>query len=178
MTTLGPAFNVISRWFEVERSRQIRKSKTVRVRTANRSDLDTVVQFNTLMARETENRELNPATVRAGVAAVLRNPDLGFYLVAEVDGKVVGQLLITSEWSDWRNRFFWWIQSVYVAPDNRRRGVYRALHAQVRAEALGRGDVAGVRLYVERGNHIAQRTYRNQGMTHSNYDMYQLEFGG
>jgi ribosomal protein S18 acetylase RimI-like enzyme len=137
-----------------------------------------VVQFNALMARETENRELDPTMVRAGVAAVLHNPDLGFYLVAEADGRLVGQLLITTEWSDWRNRFFWWIQSVYVAPDYRRRGIYRALNARVRAEALGRGNVGGVRLYVDRHNHIAQSTYRNLGMAYSNYDMYELQFGG
>jgi GNAT superfamily N-acetyltransferase len=150
----------------------------VRVRTANWSDLNTVVQFNALLAWETEDRALDPATVRAGVAAVLLDHELGFYLIAEVDGGVVGQLLITSEWSDWRNSFFWWIQSVYVAPDYRRQGVYRALDAHVRAEALRRGNVVGVRLYVERNNHIAQKAYRSLGMACSIYDMYEFEFGG
>lgn len=150
----------------------------VQVRTADWSDLNTVVQFNADMARETEDKELDPITVRAGVAAVLQDPGLGFYLIAEVDGRVAGQLLVTNEWSDWRNSFFWWIQSVYVALDYRRRGVYRALDARVRAEALRRGNVCGLRLYVERNNHIAQGAYRNLGMSHSNYDMYEFEFGG
>lgn len=150
----------------------------VQVRTADWSDLNTVAEFNARMARETENRELDPIAVRAGVAAVLQDQDLGFYLIAEIDGSVVGQLLITSEWSDWRNRFFWWIQSVYVAPDYRRRGVYRALDAHLRAEALRRGNVCGVRLYVEHNNLAAQRVYRILGMSHSNYDMYEIEFGG
>ena len=150
----------------------------VHVRTARWSDLDTVVEFNALMARETEDKELDQVKVRAGVAAVLQNRPLGFYLIAEVDGYVAGQLLITSEWSDWRAGFFWWIQSVYVAPDYRRRGVYRALDAHVRDEALKRGDVCGVRLYVERNNHTAQMVYRNLGMSQSSYDMYEVEFDG
>ena len=150
----------------------------VHVRTARWSDLDTVVEFNALMARETEDKELDQVKVRAGVAAVLQNRPLGFYLIAEVDGYVAGQLLITSEWSDWRAGFFWWIQSVYVAPDYRRRGVYRSLDSQVRDEALKRGDVCGVRLYVERNNHTAQMVYRNLGMSQSSYDMYEVEFDG
>lgn len=149
----------------------------VQVRTARWSDLNTVAEFNTSMARETENKELDPPTVRAGVTAVLQHQDRGFYLIAEVDGQVAGQLMITNEWSDWRNGFFWWIQSVYVSPDYRRRGVYRALDAYVRAEALKRGNVRGVRLYVERNNHIAQSAYQNLGMSQSNYDMYEIEFG-
>jgi GNAT superfamily N-acetyltransferase len=150
----------------------------VHVRPARWSDLDTVVEFNALMARETEDKELDQVTVRAGVAAVLQNRVLGFYLIAEIDGHVAGQLLITSEWSDWRAGFFWWIQSVYVAPDYRRRGVYRALDSHVRDEALKRGDVCGVRLYVERNNHTAQMVYRNLGMSQSSYDMYEVEFDG
>lgn len=150
----------------------------VQVRTARWSDLNTVVEFNAFMALETESKQLDPDTVRAGVAAVLQRPDLGFYLIAEIDGNVAGQLLITNEWSDWRNSFFWWIQSVYVAPDYRRQGVYRALDAYVRSVALKRGDVCGVRLYVERNNHTAQMAYRNLGMSQSSYDMYEIEFGG
>lgn len=150
----------------------------VHVRTARWSDLDTLVEFNALMALETEGKELDPVTVRAGVTAVLHNGSLGFYLIADVDGHVAGQLLITSEWSDWRDGFFWWIQSVYVARDYRRRGVYRALDSHVRDMALNRGDVCGVRLYVERNNHTAQMVYRNLGMSQSSYDMYEVEFDG
>jgi GNAT superfamily N-acetyltransferase len=135
-----------------------------------------VVAFNALMARETEDKELDSIKVQAGVAAVLQNDSLGFYLIAEVDGHVAGQLLITSEWSDWRDGFFWWIQSVYVSPEYRRRGVYRALDSHVRDVARKRGDVRGVRLYVERNNHTAQMVYRNLGMSRSSYDMYEVEF--
>ena len=113
----------------------------VRVRRAISADLDTLVRFNAAMAQETEGITLEPARLRAGVATVLQDPNLGFYLVAETGGQVVGQLLITTEWSDWRNAFFWWIQSVYVARAYRRRGVYRALDGCLRAKAQRRGNV-------------------------------------
>lgn len=148
----------------------------IRVRRASSADLETVVAFNQAMARETESKDLQPARLRAGVEAVLHREDLGFYLVAEIEGEVAGQLLVTTEWSDWRNSYFWWVQSVYVAPGHRRRGVYRALHSRVRTEALSRRNVCGVRLYVDRDNHIAQQVYRNLGMSHSHYDLYEVEF--
>lgn len=146
------------------------------VRRAGPPDLASVVQFNADMAQETEGKDLDPETLRSGVAAVLEEEALGFYLLAEWNGNVVGQLLITSEWSDWRNAFFWWIQSVYVLPEYRRRGVYRALDHQVRVEAGRCGNVCGVRLYVDRGNLVAQQTYRELGMSPSHYDMYEVEF--
>ena len=102
----------------------------------------------------------------------------GFYLVAETAGQVVGQLLVTAEWSDWRNAYFWWVQSVYVSPDYRRRGVYRALDSHIRAEARRRGDTCGVRLYVERANHVARQAYTNLGMTRSRYDLYEIDLDG
>ena len=148
----------------------------LRVRWATSSDLDTVVTFNAAMAQETESRQLELGLLRAGVDAVLRDDSRGFYLVAEAEGQVVGQLLVTTEWSDWRNAFFWWIQSVYVAPLYRRRGVYRALDAYLGAEARRRGDVCGLRLYVARTNRVAQRVYANLGMSRSHYDMYEVEF--
>jgi len=114
------------------------------------------------------------------VEAVLRDPDpdrgRGFYLLAEAEGQVVGQLLVTTEWSDWRNAFFWWVQSVYVAPSYRRRGVYRALDSYLRAEARRRGDVCGLRLYVARTNRVAQQVYASLGMARSHYDMFEVEF--
>jgi len=151
-------------------------SLEILVRRASIADLDTVAIFNSAMAQETEGKNLNQARLRAGVEAVLQREALGFYLVAEVAGEVVGQLLITTEWSDWRNGYFWWVQSVYVAPEHRRRGVYRALHNHVRKEALNRQDVCGVRLYVDRDNHIAQQVYRHLGMSRSHYDLYEIEF--
>ena len=149
----------------------------IRVRQACLTDLDTVTAFNQAMAQETEGKALEKGRLRAGVQSVLEDHDRGFYLVAELDGLMVGQLLVTYEWSDWRNAFFWWIQSVYVAPGYRRRGVYRSLNDHVLAQARQRGNVCGVRLYVERNNRIAQQVYRNLGMSHSHYDMYEIEFG-
>jgi GNAT superfamily N-acetyltransferase len=148
---------------------------TLRARRATPDDLGILVEFNAAMARETEGKDLDRDRLQAGVAAVLREGDLGFYLVAESAETVVGQLLVTFEWSDWRNGYFWWIQSVYVAPGYRRRGVYRMLENRVRDEARGRGDVCGLRLYVARGNLIAQRVYANLGMRRSHYDMFEVD---
>ena len=131
------------------------------------------------MALETEGKNLDPDALHAGVAAVLEDGLKGFYLLAELGaegrGNPVGQLLVTSEWSDWRNAYFWWIQSVYVLPEHRRRGVYRALDQQVRVQAKLRGNVCGVRLYVDRQNHGAQKVYSSLGMVPSHYDMYEVE---
>ena len=128
------------------------ENSEILIRPAVPSDLATVVEFNRALAQESEGKELDLATLRAGVAAVLEREELGFYLLAELGGQVVGQLLITYEWSDWRNGFFWWIQSVYVREDFRRRGVYRALAGHVTELAKRRGDVCGMRLYVDRDN--------------------------
>jgi len=107
--------------------------------------------------------------VGGGVRRLLAQPALGFYLVAEAAGEVVAALMVTSEWSDWRNGRFWWLQSVYVLPAWRRRGVFRALHAHVAAAAAREPDVCGLRLYVERGNLAAQATYRALGMDTTDY---------
>ena len=147
-----------------------------RVRRAELADLDTLAGFNAAMAQETEGKPLDEETLKAGVLAALKDPARGFYLLAEVEGRTAGQLLITTEWSDWRNGWFWWIQSVYVAPEFRRQGVYRALEGQVRREALAAGNVCGLRLYVERSNRVAQQVYVNLGMAHSHYDLYEIEF--
>lgn len=150
---------------------------SIKVRRAGPPDLPWLVQFNASMARETEGKALDPATLEQGVTAVLEREGLGFYLLAEVADRAAGQLLVTTEWSDWRNAYFWWIQSVYVAPQYRRRGVYRALDQWVRAEARQQGNVCGVRLYVDRDNLTAQRTYQGLGMSPSRYDMYELDLG-
>ena len=145
------------------------------VRPANLGDLKVLVEFNSAMALETEGKNLDPDALNAGVAAVLEDGLKGFYLLAECLGNPVGQLLVTSEWSDWRNAYFWWIQSVYVMPEHRRRGVYRALEQQVRVQAKLRGNVCGVRLYVDRRNQVAQKVYSSLGMFPSHYDMYEVE---
>lgn len=143
------------------------------IRFATEDDLPALVEFNRAMAVETEARELAADIVTAGVRNLLRNPQLGFYVVAESGHQVVGTLMITFEWSDWRNAAFWWIQSVYVEPAFRRRGVYRRLHEYVIEHAHRRGGVCGFRLYVEGQNRIAQHTYAALGMHPSGYRLYE-----
>ena len=145
------------------------------LRRAEPADLDTIVVFNRRMAAETEDIQLDADTVRRGGQAVLDDPGWGFYLVAEVDGRVVGQLMVTPEWSDWRNQWFWWIQSVYVIPEFRRKGLFAALFREVEKQAARRKDVAGIRLYVDENNWTAQETYKALGMQRSNYVMYEIE---
>ena len=125
------------------------------------------------MALETESRVLDAEHLLPGVAAVLRNPLHGFFVVAAAGRDIAGALLVTFEWSDWRNGRFWWIQSVYVPPEYRRRGVYRRLHDFVRERARAEGDVVGLRLYVERDNVNAHRTYEALGMGETPYRMYE-----
>jgi ribosomal protein S18 acetylase RimI-like enzyme len=146
---------------------------SIRIRAAIQADAATLAQFNASMALETERQTLDPATVRAGVDTMLNQPGLGFYLVAVDKGATVGSLMITSEWSDWRNRLFWWIQSVYVIPQSRRQGVFSRLFAEVQRMAAEQGNVCALRLYVERDNGPAQQTYRRLGMTETPYRLYQ-----
>lgn len=143
------------------------------VRPARPDDAARLADFNLAMARETEGKALDIQTVTAGVNALLRAPEHGFYLVAEQAGTVAGALLVTFEWSDWRNGMFWWIQSVYVDPPYRRRGLYRRLHGEVRRLGANRGNVCGIRLYVEEDNHRAQTTYRQIGMRATLYRVFE-----
>lgn len=127
------------------------------------------------MARETEGLSLDRVRLARGIEALLGDPAKGSYLVAEAGGRIVGQLMVTLEWSDWRNGWFWWIQSVRVEPSWRRRGVYRALHSE--CERLARQEGAcGLRLYVDRSNGGAQATYAALGMSRSHYDLYETDF--
>ena len=148
------------------------EAMSITVRAAAPADVDRIARFNRAMARETEGRELEPSVVRAGVEALLADPDRGSYWIAEREGEVAGQALVTTEWSDWRNAEIWWIQSVYVAPDHRRAGVYRALHRHLRDRARQRG-AAGLRLYVDRDNRRARSAYRELGMEEARYVMYE-----
>jgi len=150
--------------------------RQVMVRRAEPADAGVIAEFNLRMAEETENRQLDPAVLGRGVASALRDPALGFYLVAESGGTVVGSLMVTTEWSDWRSGTFWWIQSVYVMPGHRRRGVFRALHEEVRQRA-GRSatPVCGIRLYVARNNVTAQKTYAGLGMAETAYKIFEEE---
>ncbi len=142
------------------------------IRPATSADVPTLSEFNSRMAQETEGKTLDPETLALGARAVLLDPSRGRYFLAEQDGAVAGQLMITPEWSDWRNAWFWWIQSVYVRPESRRQGVFRALYEFVEAEALRQG-VCGLRLYVEKDNVTAQQTYKNLGMTEVGYLLLQ-----
>lgn len=125
------------------------------------------------MARETEDRELDRQTVTAGVRALFEHPEHGFYVVADAGDRLAGSLMITTEWSDWRDGLFWWIQSVYVRPEHRRQGVYRALYRFVEDLSRERPEVCGFRLYVDRDNHRAQETYRSLGMSRTGYLVYE-----
>jgi GNAT superfamily N-acetyltransferase len=143
------------------------------VRPARADDLRVIVDFNTRLALETEHKVLDPDVLTAGVTIALREPDRIRYWVADLDGTVAGQSAITREWSDWRNGWLWWFQSVYVAPEHRGRGVFRALFQQIRAEARAASDVIGLRLYVENANVCAQRTYQALGLAPGGYHVYE-----
>lgn len=145
------------------------------VRRATTADLDVIVAGNLSLAEETENLRLDPAVLRQGVLALLEDRAPGRYWVAERDGQVVGQLLITYEWSDWRNRLVWWIQSVHVAPAARRHGVFRALYAFARQEAQSAG-AGGLRLYVDVTNTHAQAVYTAMGMNGEHYRVFEEMF--
>jgi GNAT superfamily N-acetyltransferase len=146
------------------------------VRPALPSDADVICEFNRRMAKETENKDLDAATLKAGVAAMLGDSLKGRYYVAEEEsGEIVGQLGVTLEWSDWRNGNFWWIQSVYVVAQARRHGVFRKLFEYLLKEAKTHPDVIGVRLYVEHENHAAQATYRKMGMEMTGYQVMGME---
>lgn len=149
---------------------------TIRIRVAVAADADTIAAFNRALADESEGRPLDVVRVGAGVRRLLSDPARGVYYVAERGGNVVGQMLVTREWSDWRDGWFWWIQSVYVAPDARRLGVYRRLHQHVAALARGAGDVCGLRLYVEKENTRAQAVYRQLGMTQTAYLLFETDW--
>jgi ribosomal protein S18 acetylase RimI-like enzyme len=148
----------------------------IRVRRADLADLEMIVSFNQAMALETEERRLDRATLQAGVAQALKNSGHSLYFLAEVGGVPAGQMMLTFEWSDWRNGFFWWIQSVYVDPRFRRRGVFRSLYAHVRDHAQADGGVCGLRLYVHHDNHLAMRTYEQLGMKRADYLMYEKDW--
>ena len=134
------------------------------LRRATPADAATLMAFNAALAFESEGKTLDAATLAAGVAAVLGDPRKGFYTLALRDGIPVGQTSITYEWSDWRNGWYWWIQSVYVHASARRGGVFSAIYRHLEAEARAAGDVIGLRLYVERDNERAQATYAKLGM--------------
>lgn len=145
----------------------------ITIRPATPADGETLARWAEAMALETEGKQLDSATVRAGIAAGLADAAKARYFVAEADGTVAGTLMLTTEWSDWRNGWWWWIQSVYVAPEARRLGVFRALYAHVETEARRTPGVCGLRLYVENDNTRAQATYAALGMVDARYRVFE-----
>ena len=157
----------------------------IRIRDAQPADRDWLADCNIAMALETEHKHLDRDTVRAGVAAGIADAAKARYFVAMRDvatagretlGVAVGTLMLTHEWSDWRNGDWWWIQSVYVAPEHRRSGVFAALYAHVEQSARNTPAVIGLRLYVENANADAQRTYAALGMVDAGYAIYEQTF--
>jgi len=152
------------------------RAMIITIRQATIADTPVVARFNSLMAAETENKMLDQTLLQKGVEAILSDPSKGIYFLAEADGAVVGQTMITYEWSDWRNGTFWWIQSVYVTQEGRGKGVFKSLYEYILSLARSRTDVCGLRLYVEENNTRARQTYERLGMKESHYRMYELDF--
>jgi len=146
------------------------------LRIANRNDAVTISRFNSEMAKETENLDLDTSRLLSGVLGLFDNPAKGFYIVAESNGTVIGQMMITYEWSDWRNGVFWWIQSVYVHPDYRTVGTFKKLYAYAAELAKKEPNVCGFRLYVEKENAAAQTVYNKVGMKITEYAIFETDF--
>ncbi|MEZ6055547.1 MAG: GNAT family N-acetyltransferase [Planctomycetaceae bacterium] len=146
------------------------------IRSAILADHATIVRFNLQLADESEGLTLDQPTVERGVRAALEDQQKGRYLVACCGKEVIGQLMVTREWSDWRDGVIWWVQSVYVDPRHRHQGVFRKLFATLQAEAESRPDVVGIRLYVERDNSAAQHVYERLGLVDSGYHVLEQMF--
>ena len=143
------------------------------VRNATSQDAATIVDFQIKMALETEELTLEPDVVKEGVAAVFRDPSKGRYFVAEDEGVVIASLMITYEWSDWRNGLVWWFQSVYVQPGFRKKGVFAQMYHYIKEQVESSADIRGLRLYVDKRNLPAQKVYTRLGMNGSHYDTYE-----
>ena len=152
--------------------------QTMKIRNATQEDLPFIAAANSALATETEGQTLDPDLLQPGVQAVLDDPSLGRYYVAEIEGKAVGQLMTTFEWSDWRNGLFLWIQSVYVLPAHRGDGVFRALFGHLSELAKVDSRICGIRLYVDRSNDHAQEVYARLGMHRSNYGVMETVYRG
>lgn len=144
-------------------------------RRASLDDAEVIARYAADMAEETENLHLDRQRVRHGVEAALQDPSKGFYLLAIAESKVVGQAMVTFEWSDWSNAMRWWLQSVYVHPQFRRRGIFRGLFEQLRAFAQAEGVICCLRLYVDRDNRGAQAVYQKLGFRETHYHLYEME---
>ncbi len=148
----------------------------ITIRIAGKNDAAAMVKFNQAMALETEGKHLETQTITDGVEAVFDDERKGFYIVAEnAENEIIGGLMITFEWSDWRNKWFWWIQSVYIVPEARGKKIYSRLYDFAKEKASTKGDVCGIRLYVEKENSHAQKVYQTVGMDETHYLMYEEE---
>lgn len=146
----------------------------IKIREAGKSDVPVLAEFNQALAKETEDIQLNPETLASGISNAL-DRDECHYFIAELNGEVVGQTMITYEWSDWRNGVMWWIQSVYVRPEFRNKGIFRALFRHIEQLARNRPDVRALRLYVMQDNQSGKSTYTALGMQNSGYIVYEKE---
>tara|TARA_B110000881_G_C18585063_1_gene524232 strand:+ start:113 stop:574 length:462 start_codon:yes stop_codon:yes gene_type:complete len=146
------------------------------IREAGATDVPNLVRFNLEMARETEEKELDSEVLTRGVEGIFEKPERGFYLVGEMNGEMVGSLMVTKEWSDWRNGDFWWIQSVFVESEFRRRGIFRGLYEEARKRAMEADGVCGCRLYVEKENEVAQAVYVRRGFHETPYRLFEDGF--
>jgi len=144
----------------------------VKIRKAKKTDIPILAKHNQALANETENIKLNNKTVLSGVSKALDKQDC-YYFVSELNGEVVGQIMITHEWSDWRNGVMWWIQSVYVRPEYRNKGIFRALFNHIEQLARNRTDVKSLRLYVMKNNQSGKNAYEALGMRDSQYIVYE-----
>ena len=142
---------------------------TITIRPATSADEEIIIDFNCRLAEESESKKLDPPTVQLGVRAILANPQHGRYFLANIGNQIVGQMMHTFEWSDWRNGEIWWLQSVYVHPDFRRQGIFRSLFQHLQNEAATSPNVVGLRLYVEEHNTSAQATYEQLGLKLAGY---------
>ena len=143
------------------------------IREGRANDAHTIADFQMKMAWETENLKLEEDILKKGVEAVFNDPSKGKYYVAEEDGAVIASLMITYEWSDWRNGLVYWIQSVYVKPEYRKKGVYAKMYAQIKEDVKSSENVRGIRLYVDKGNVNAQKVYEKLGMSGEHYQLYE-----
>ena len=160
----------------------MKKHGDLQIRPATMADVETISAFNIALAKETEARTLDGQILQAGVETILQDPSKGWYAVAvnlhdSAQSKVIGQVLITYEWSDWRNGNFWWLQSLYVDPQYRHQGVFRQLYDYVHKQAQANPErVCGFRLYVERDNQQAHQAYTHIGFQKTAYQMHEIDF--
>jgi predicted GNAT family acetyltransferase len=162
--------------FPLKEIKRLNMNDRLLFRLAKKSDLECLVEFNYKMALETEDKKLDRSYLQQGVLSVLNDTNKGFYFVAEHDTNgVIASMMITKEWSDWRNGHFWWVQSVFVKKDYRQQGVYRSLYKKVKCLAKENSNCCGLRLYVEKENLIAQRAYFALGMKETYYKLFEEE---